>query len=67
MINESNDAQKNKQTLNFFSLNNIDESSLALRFRSHSCVIPSISDLYNCLDLVPKLRYLNIQKLILIY
>lgn len=57
MKNEFNDNIKNNKLITkMFSLSGIDESFLALRYRSNSCMIPSISDLAYCLDFVPKLK-----------
>lgn len=52
---DDNSKVKRKSITKLFSLNGLNESSLALRLRSNSCQIPSIFDLAYCIDFVPKL------------
>ena len=43
-----------KYNPNTFNLT--EEDDMSLRFRSNSCLIPSLNELSNCLDFVPKLK-----------
>jgi len=55
---EKNRNKPNSFHSKLFSLKEfkLKEESLDLRFRSNSCIIPSIQQIENCLDFVPKLK-----------
>jgi len=53
MIGNNN---KKKSNTKLFHLGGLDENNHALRYRSHSCLIPSLTDLAYCLEFVPKLK-----------